>query len=225
MFDYFNTLTDPIPSRRNRRSYVFMAARLGVEVDVIVAAFAACRSARLAGELGDSHATVRHIARMVGIENLTAEQVGSVVEARRQEMQMASKLRSDALPTVRELKRQGLKVGVISNCSVEFLDIWSEIGELADLVDGVLLSAEVGMSKPDSRIYELACTQIGVEPEKAIFVGDGEDDELAGAASAGMQPLWLIADDQRPTGPRAIDDVVTVSGLPEVVDLVVRSRI
>ena len=45
------------------------------------------------------------------------------------------------------------------------------------------------MSKPDPRIYELALEQLGVEPREAIFVGDGANDELAGAERVGMRAV------------------------------------
>ena len=44
--------------------------------------------------------------------------------------------------------------------------------------------------KPSAEIYHLGCRELGVDPSRALFVGDGGSDELAGAANAGLRPYW-----------------------------------
>jgi putative hydrolase of the HAD superfamily len=98
------------------------------------------------------------------------------------------------------LRQRGLRVGVVSNCTVEEVAAWAD-SQLAPLVDCTVWSYRAGVAKPHPRIYRLACEQLGVEPAEAIFIGDGGSDELAGAARAGMrsyQAYWFLI--RRPNG-------------------------
>ena len=56
-----------------------------------------------------------------------------------------------------------------------------------------LFSCQVGLKKPDPRIYRLACDQLGVPPERCLYIGDGSSRELSGAAAVGMHPVMLRA--------------------------------
>jgi putative hydrolase of the HAD superfamily len=117
--------------------------------------------------------------------------------------------REGAIETLDELERRGFKRGVISVCSSDVEEAWDET-ELAPHVDDVVLSCAVGLSKPDPRIYELACERLGVRPDECVFVGDGANDELGGARRVGMravcvlppgrdEPIWREARGWEPT--------------------------
>ncbi len=75
-------------------------------------------------------------------------------------------------------------------CTQEVAELWQKTS-LAPLVEEPVFSCEVGLAKPDPRIYELACRRLGVAAEEALFVGDGANDELAGADRAGMRAVLL----------------------------------
>jgi len=55
----------------------------------------------------------------------------------------------------------------------------------------ILISGACAMAKPDARIYQLACEQIGVAPQDAVFVGDHFVNDIEGAENAGLQPIWM----------------------------------
>jgi putative hydrolase of the HAD superfamily len=99
--------------------------------------------------------------------------------------------RDGAIETLDQLQRRGFKRGVISVCSSDVEEIWDET-ELAPYVDDVVLSCTVGLSKPDPRIYELACERLEVAPGECLFVGDGANDELAGAQRVGMRAVCVL---------------------------------
>jgi putative hydrolase of the HAD superfamily len=52
------------------------------------------------------------------------------------------------------------------------------------------------VSKPDARIYEIACEELDVEASDCLFVGDGANDELPGAERVGMTALQLRVPDE-----------------------------
>ena len=90
-----------------------------------------------------------------------------------------------ALETIAELRARGIRIGLITICSDDVVGLWPETA-FHGLFDAEVFSCSVGLRKPDPRIYQLACEQLGVEPSEALFVGDGANEELAGAERVGM---------------------------------------
>ena len=56
-----------------------------------------------------------------------------------------------------------------------------------------MFSSTAGCLKPEQRIYELVCEALAVTADECLFVGDGANDELAGAARVGMTPVLIHA--------------------------------
>lgn len=95
----------------------------------------------------------------------------------------------DAVPVLRELRRRGLKLALISNVGVDVRSVL-ERGGMAGLFDAVILSFEVGAVKPHAPIFERALSALGVAPGRALMVGDSARDD-AGAAQLGIRTLLL----------------------------------
>ena len=100
--------------------------------------------------------------------------------------------RADALETLAELRRRGHRLGLISVCTEDVPHVW-DTTPLAGTLDATIFSCDVGVSKPDPRIYEIACERLEVEPSECLFVGDGANDELPGAERVGMTSVQLRA--------------------------------
>jgi putative hydrolase of the HAD superfamily len=127
--------------------------------------------------------------------------------------------RDGALVTLLELERRGIKRGLISVCSSDVSDAWKDF-ELTPHLDDAVLSCDVGLSKPDPKIYLLACEQLGVEPEECVFVGDGANDELAGAERVGMRAVCILPPGRiEPAWPEARGWEPTIAELPDVLEL------
>lgn len=98
------------------------------------------------------------------------------------------------------VRRRGLKIAIVSNtASPEWLlrPVLERQG-LVERVDAIVLSSEVGKRKPHPAIFERALAEVGVRPERALFVGDRLEADVVGASRAGMktvQALWFRADD------------------------------
>lgn len=86
---------------------------------------------------------------------------------------------------VKELKAKGLKVGVLSNTVVPFVEIVNDMKGFEDF-DVVINSCEVGFSKPDPRIYKLTLEKLDLLPEEVVFVDDREENVVA-ANNLGMR--------------------------------------
>jgi putative hydrolase of the HAD superfamily len=124
-----------------------------------------------------------------------------------------------AIETLDELGRRGFKRGLISVCSSDVEELWDDT-PFAPRLEAVVLSCAVGLSKPDPRIYELACERLGVAPEECYFVGDGANDELAGAARVGMQSVCIVPPGrEEPLWPEARGWEPTIRSLPDVLEL------
>lgn len=95
-----------------------------------------------------------------------------------------------ALETIAELRKRGLLIGLITVCTDDVPLLWPET-PFHGLFDAEVFSCSVGLRKPDPRIYRLACDQLRVDPREALFVGDGANDELAGAERVGMTAVLL----------------------------------
>ena len=92
--------------------------------------------------------------------------------------------------TLETLRGRGYGIGLVSDCSAEVPLLWPGT-ELSALVDAAIFSCDVGMKKPDPRIYLLACERLGVQPSACLYVGDGSGQELSGAAAIGMTPVLV----------------------------------
>ena len=99
---------------------------------------------------------------------------------------------ADTAGALRALRAAGVPVAVVSNIGFDIRPHFAEWG-FADLVDAFVLSYEVGRVKPDPAIFLRACGALGVDPERALMVGDTPAD--AGAVRAGLSALVLPAGD------------------------------
>jgi putative hydrolase of the HAD superfamily len=148
------------------------------------------------------------------------EATTTMLELRREHTRRVLVPREGALETIAALRERELRVGLISVCSEEVPELWPGT-EFADLFDSTVFSCSVGLAKPDPRIYRLACDELGVEPEEATFVGDGANDELAGAAAVGMQAVLVLPPGRdEPLWEEARNWQPRVRELPHVLDLI-----
>jgi len=109
----------------------------------------------------------------------------------------------DALPALHELRGRGLTLVVASNwdCS---LPEWLRPAGVLELVDGVVTSAEVGAAKPSARVFDRALAVAGVDPVQALHVGDRVDNDIEGAAAAGVRGVLLQREGEPPSDVEAI---------------------
>jgi putative hydrolase of the HAD superfamily len=127
--------------------------------------------------------------------------------------------REGAVETLRRLRDEGMKLGLITVCTEDVELLWSE-SEFAGLFDVEVFSNSIGISKPDPRIYLHCCEELGVDPHDAVFVGDGANDELEGARRVGLKAILIHKAGQDPLWPEVLEwDGPRVTSIPEVLEV------
>ena len=101
---------------------------------------------------------------------------------------------------LRRLRADGYKLALITNGFSETHRDKLTILQLDGAFDEVFIADEVGMVKPDPRLFRLAAQRLGVAPEACAMVGDRFDRDVRGGASVGMFTVWMnVRDEPLPT--------------------------
>jgi epoxide hydrolase-like predicted phosphatase len=184
--DYGGVLTTPI-----RDSFGAWAAADGIELVELTAAVGAL----LGADAPDSpvHGLERGELSVAEFERQLAAQLrradgGAVLAPGLLTRAFAGIRPSVAMvEAVRRARAQGIRTGLLSNS-------WGldyDRAGWAELFDGVVISGEVGLRKPDPEIYLLAAERLGVPPEECVFVDDLAAN-VRGAAAVGMTGVQLV---------------------------------
>lgn len=100
----------------------------------------------------------------------------------------AWKITEGAEACARAVAERGMKVAIVSNWDDRLRALLGALG-VTDWIDTAVISAEVGVEKPDPRIFARACERLSVQPASAVHIGDDHGDDVAGARAAGCQVL------------------------------------
>lgn len=96
----------------------------------------------------------------------------------------------DAQQTLEYLK-QKYRLGIISNGNTESQRRKISRLPFLDLFEYTIVSGELGIHKPDPRIFLKACEEMQVKPEECIYIGDNFRCDIEGAKAAGILPIWV----------------------------------
>jgi putative hydrolase of the HAD superfamily len=97
---------------------------------------------------------------------------------------------ADVRPALAELRRRGVRLGVVSNWDDRLPELLARL-DLRPFFETVVYSAAVGAEKPHPRIFREAVARLSVAPEATLHVGDSRRDDLEGAQGAGLRALLL----------------------------------
>lgn len=182
LFDLWQTLV-VFPRADAEALYRRLAEFVGVPYERFFEVWNRSRPERSVGPIAGN---MRSVCAELGFKGDAAE----LLALRRDWVKRALVPRPGALETLAELRRRGHRLGLITVCSEHEADVWEETA-FGDTFDATVFSSEVGVSKPDPRIYRIACERLGVRPEECLYVGDGTNDELPGAERVGMTAVQL----------------------------------
>ncbi len=123
-------------------------------------------------------------------------------------------LYDDVIPCLDALK--GHILGIVSNGIGSQQRAKLTHTAILDRFELVVISADVGIRKPDPAIFRLACRDRGTNPSDAMHVGDRYQADALGARSAGLAGVWLDRDESRDPS----HEGPVVSTLTELVDMI-----
>lgn len=137
-------------------------------------------------------------------------------------------LHDDAIPCLDALENAlpGVQFGIITNAELNYQTPKLDRLGLSGRMRHVVASGQVGFPKPDARIFHHACALFGVEPARAVYVGDRLQTDARGASDAGLTGVWLdrgivIPDPVEVAAARA-SGVLTIASLAELPALLAR---
>jgi HAD superfamily hydrolase (TIGR01549 family) len=122
-------------------------------------------------------------------------------------------LYEDAIPVLDELRRAGLKLGLVSNGA---RDLEAFVVHHRLDVDAAVGSRAHGWTKPHETIFRAALERLAVEPEEAAMVGDSPEDDVEGARALGMRAFLVDRENRYPEVAERLPDLY---GLPAALGL------
>jgi epoxide hydrolase-like predicted phosphatase len=103
-------------------------------------------------------------------------------------------LNEPLLEYIKHLRHADYRTGLLSNFGDNARRLWTEIYPFIKYFDGIVISAEVGLLKPDPQIYHRAAESVGVQVTEALFVDDFAEN-IEPAKAIGMQTLHFTDPD------------------------------
>jgi putative hydrolase of the HAD superfamily len=184
LFDLYETLITESAIRPARASS--LAASLGLEETAYRTEWKKRRPRIVRGELSFADALAQICQDLTG--RVDVDLIDRIRLKRIREKAAAyAHIDKDVGALVTGLVGRGIRLAVISNGFQEDVVGWSQCS-LAPSFQCTMFSCAEHVAKPDPEIYERALSRLGAEPSTAVYIGDGGDDELAGAERAGLRP-------------------------------------
>ncbi len=189
IFDLFGTLVDVFSRREYENMLIEMSSILSVPYEEFTRLWFGTAKQRGTGIFRSLEASIEYICKELKV-HVTDAKIKEATTVRFNFTARSMTSNRGGIEVVSHLKAEGYGIALISNCSPETPTIWEDL-PFARLFDVTVFSCLVGLQKPDPRIYRLAVEQLTVKPESCLYIGDGDGDELLGAASVGMHPVLI----------------------------------
>lgn len=178
LFDLDGTLVD--------RDTAFATAVAGLCVDLN---FGPETETWMRAEFAD-RANPGDLARMRHIFDLT-EPVSELWQAYVTRMAAAVSCRRAVHEGLAGLRAVGWTIGIVTNGRADIQHAKLTATGLAELVDGIAASGDIGVRKPDPRLFELAAERCRAALPTGTMIGDDPARDIGGGHAAGMRTIWL----------------------------------
>jgi putative hydrolase of the HAD superfamily len=141
-----------------------------------------------------------------------------ILDAEQRCWDRAVRLDPDAMEVLAWLRERGIRCGICSNAPFPpaMMRRQLESNGIAEQVDAIVFSSEVGRRKPAPEVYRAALDAIGAEAARTLFIGDRVREDYEGPVGLGMRAVICTAHVTRPVA----DGVPTIASLRDVKRLV-----
>lgn len=155
---------------------------------------------------------------------LTDREVDAVASAYRSGY-MSARRALDGAAALLAAVRPHARIGIVTNNLLDEQRDKLQFCGLASLVDELVVSDDVGVSKPERRIFDIALERLGVRAEDAVMVGDSWANDIVGAASAGIRAVWFNPDrTPMPATPTGVTEVYSLTPPAGILPLLLETR-
>ena len=210
LFDLFGTIVPPYLREPHHETLDAIASVLGRSFDDVRDGWRRTRDARTTGHYASIPDNLRAIAPGASPEALA--------EAHRLYHRFTVRSlvpKEGALEILDWLDGHDVRTGLVTNCAPDVPELWSAT-RWSYRFGAAVFSCEFGARKPDPSIYRAALDDLAVDPARTVFVGDGSDEELQGAAAVGMRTVLVRNDPARSDPDLAPVAVAVVDELGEL---------
>ncbi len=152
------------------------------------------------------------IFRLAGVPAAQGETVRDTLLALHREKHLWGAMDPRTPAALARLREAGYRLGVISNSDGRVVEGLGAVG-LVGWFELVIDSADVGVEKPDPRIFGIALERLGLAAHEALYVGDIYEVDVVGARAAGLDVILLD-----PLGQHAGRDVTVAATVADVAD-------
>lgn len=125
-------------------------------------------------------------------------------------------LNDEAIQVLKELRSRGLRLGIITNGPILLQHRKLDVCGVRPLVDVAVVSCEENVHKPSPEIFRRAASRLGVPCRNCLFVGDHPINDIQGAQSAGMKPVYINFVGN-PVKPQDVPEIISVT---EILDMI-----
>jgi 5'-nucleotidase len=165
----------------------------------------------------------RRLLESAGVDD-RGEVAGEVATLYRETYRNGRRAVAGAATLMAAVKRHA-RVGIVSNNVLDEQQEKLRICSLDQFVDELVVSGEVGVSKPDPLIFRVAMDRLGVTAEETVMVGDSWSADVEGARALGIRAIWF-----NPTGSAppdaggSVEELKSLEPTEQVLDVILGSR-
>ena len=191
VFDVGGTLIDPYPSVGD--IYADVASNLGyanLDVERLNDRFAKAWSAKGDFQYNESNWERLVIQTFDGLVSETECRSMFPTIYQRFEDPDVWKIHADVMPTLDDLAGRGFRLGIVSNWDTRLRPLLESL-RLEGFFELIIVSCDIGFTKPSPVIFEHTISKLGLPPDRILHVGDQHDEDVQGAQAAGLSAFQV----------------------------------
>jgi putative hydrolase of the HAD superfamily len=171
------------------------------------------------GELTFEKQRMKRVQEAFGNINLSESIIFEIVKTFDKYFKEGWKSFPDTIKMLESLK--SYRMGIITNGSSKQQNEKIDILKIRKYFECILISEEVGISKPDVKIFKMSCDQMNCSPSECFYIGDSWEIDVLGSKNAKMKPIWFNR--YKKSIPNPIDGLYIIQELKEIEKIIINS--